>query len=325
VAEHALPDRSRPDLAAFDASGSLQMLVEAKFGASLTVLQLTAYCDYLLAESQRQQATVVLGVLVPKARRQEALALAHGALPSARFVAEFSLAVADRLVLVVVTWDEVVDQLRGAVRDGSEIERSDAEQFASLVQTLEGLELAPLRAEHVAEQWESRKHDFIKLVDRVTVALTGKQRLMPMNHDGMFLQRRYVVLDGDQSANLAVGVRQPEATDSSPVWLRYHSRTIGFRNVLARIEASAYAPQIRRDGGHLWVPLQPLLDVGSGEIVSDLVEQVLQIDAIGRGSLALRQQEISALPDQALNELSTKLAAFDDEDFPFDTFFVSSR
>lgn len=109
-AELVQDDLARPDLVGWDDRDQPRVIVEAKFGASLTSAQLQAYMTHQIAKLDAGTRGV-LTVLVPSYRRPEAEAV----LSAVGDEGAGSTAVIPSVSASVLTWEELLSVLEGAV------------------------------------------------------------------------------------------------------------------------------------------------------------------------------------------------------------------
>jgi hypothetical protein len=91
-------------------------------------------------------------------------------------------------------------------------------------------------------------------------------------------QRRYVcrLFDTKESC-FSIGIRDPFDGYKTPIWLRFHRRTGGFTVIRDRLLASFPSRELVESGGHVWVPLDVLLNVDGERQVDSLIKQAERI------------------------------------------------
>jgi hypothetical protein len=287
LAEQVHEDRARPDVVGLDPADRPLVVIEAKFGAELTVDQINSYLrdqGRRIHDDSGSPDACLLILLVPQARVAEAKHKLQRA-----FREEFGEAEppSNRLSLVL-SWDDWLDMwdtLLADVPDSADGLRADVVQLRAMCLSLGGLVIAPLGVAASGEAWRTREDGNRVVVDEVTRALSvGTRRLYPIGDEGVFRARRYfdsgyATGDGGVGA-AAVGVHTGFAdAGGSPIWLRFHKDTTGFLNILGVVMGSGLGDGGRRDGGHLWLPLHVDPDLGGIDLVSDLVEQVRRIQS----------------------------------------------
>lgn len=245
-AESVQVDGGRTDLDAVDDMFRPIVIVEIKFGAELTVGQMVSY---LRSQAQIMPgAAAALVALVPEPRVPEAervLAQARAEVPEAT-----TSVIAISWESWLSTWDRVPDlppEVRG-----------DLFQFRGLCIAMSGLVIPPFDSEPGAD-WTARRDDLVRLVDLVTRGMvpTGS-RVSSQGGDqyAWYEGRRYFgpVLPTGSAASLGlVGGWAEEG--AAALWLRFHTATTGFAEVVSRVRASTLDADARYFGGHVWLPI----------------------------------------------------------------------
>lgn len=283
-------DRGRPDLEARKAGGVAAAKIEAKLGAELSAQELQSYARHLQASGGGP-----LVVLVPRQRTREAQATLDETLGAGEREREAASASAYPAVTgAVLTWEDLLAALRAV---GSECLRCDTAQLESLFLALNGDLLHPVSEEDLAA-WRAREGVFLTLVDRVTQRLTTGPRLMPLGLERLAeeaeeaepkgYRRRYVCRPmGEVSPCFCIGVRDPLAGHGTPIWMRFHADTAGFRTIRARLEESVLCGRIvdRVDSDRgLWIPLHVPTDVDGREMIDGLVAQAEEVAGVAYGA-----------------------------------------
>jgi hypothetical protein len=278
-AESVHEDRGRPDLEGTDEGGAPVVIVEAKFGASLDVGQVGAYLNYLDVQ-KRRGVTGVFVLLVPMSRSQEGQRVLDDAVRERvdKGAAPYTSGTA------VVTWDDWLDVWDEAVRDLPATPDSlagDLVQLRELCVTLGGLVIPPLGGAASGENWREREEDLRIIVDQVTVRLKAPEdKNLPIQHEAGYDPMRYVPGKYLRSY-CSVGLASRFADQGlSPLWLRYHQQTDGFRAIRARIMTSKFRDEARDDDGHIWLPLHIPPNFAGPDVVDQVVEQVAAVEAV---------------------------------------------
>lgn len=271
-------DGGRPDLEGHDAESRPVLVVEAKFGATLSIAQVRSY----LMDQQLRLGPSVKGafvLLVPKTREAEAKRAVETALQELQDQDFHMVSVGT----AVATWDQWIDVWDDALRDQPDAALvSDLEQFRAMCMTLGGLIMEPLGEAALGPAWRERKEDLRQIVDEVTRRFfTFGERVLPMQSEPGYEPTRYFSGgDADPGISCSVGIGSRFADDgATPFWLRYHRHTPGFQVVRARLYGSRFASDIRTDDGHIWLPLAASPDVAGPELVEQLASQVSEIVA----------------------------------------------
>jgi hypothetical protein len=281
-AELVQDDLARPDLVGWDDRGQPLVVIEAKFGASLTSAQLQAYMTHQTAKLD-VGTRGVLTVLVPSYRRPEAEAV----LNTVGGEGDESTALIRPVTACVLTWDGLLGVLDGAVAelpaDDRDAVRCDVRQLRALCETMVGLDIPPLGVVATGDSaWQDRETDLKRLVDEAS-AKFHQERLAPLGVErwpGFEYYRRYLPgRSGGGQCSVGVAGGLPV----TPFWLRYHRETPNFRIFADRIMASRFAAAAGGDGGHLWLPLQVSADRSGATIVGELIEGIEAIRAVAEG------------------------------------------
>lgn len=282
LAEQRQPDGGRPDLEARLGETAV-IKIEAKLDAALDPDQFRSYVSHLQLCLQGGILDGILVVLVPPARIEQAAAVVKVA---------FGLAGPGPwrarkdghpdVAITVVSWNEILAVL-GRVE--SPAFRSELEQFEGMYRELSSSYIAPLAGRAALVDWRNHEDDFVKLVDRITRRLTKEHTVYPMGIDPLEqgpgeldprgYNRRYVCQPrGDAKEScFAIGVRDPFAGSDTPIWMRFHKSTGGFRDISGRLESSDLAQRLIKSGGHIWIPLDVPIGADGEQMVDALVAQ----------------------------------------------------
>jgi len=269
-AEARQKDGARPDLEGCTADGKLVVKIEAKLGAAFGEGQRSSYLGDLQERSDRG----MLLVLVPQYR----VAAMKASVPCVSALTEdgpWQLGTTPDFSTAVIDWEGVLVTLRD-VR--SEPFRSDLAQFEAMYRVLEGHDIEPLRSVSELLAWRERKEVFVNLVDRVSRHLAQQSRVFPMGKDRDNYQRRYVCLPlGTEQPCFSVGVRDPFAGYTTPIWLRFHRHTPKFSVIRERLVASGLSQRLTECDGHVWIYLDVPLNADGESLVHSLVEQAQRV------------------------------------------------
>ncbi|MBX5157611.1 hypothetical protein HJB89_10790 [Rhizobium sp. NZLR8] len=269
-AEARQTDGARPDLEGRTADGKLVVKIEAKLGAAFGEGQLSSY----LGDLQKSSHSGMLLVLVPQYR----VAAMKASVPSASPLTEdgpWQHGATPDFPVAVIDWEGVLVALRD-VR--SEPFRGDLAQFEAMYRVLEGHDIEPLRSVSDLLAWRERKQVFVNLVDRVSRHLAQQSRVLPMGKDRDDYQRRYVCLPlGTEQPCFSVGVRDPFAGYTTPIWLRFHRHTPKFSVIRERLVASGLSQRLTECDGHVWIHLDVPLNADGESLVDSLVEQAQRV------------------------------------------------
>jgi hypothetical protein len=267
-AEARQEDRARPDLEALSSDGRVRIKIEAKLGASLHAAQLQSYA----AHFDNDGADGLLVILVPSKRVNEARGVVTRAL----------LAEGWRCDVVVVSWEQVTTAL-GACKE--EPFAGDLAQFAAMYAALADQLLTPINEAELEVGWRNEPSKFTRLVDLVTRDISPPDRLLPLAVEDLNgrdeYHRRYVCKGaGAGEPCFSVGIRDPFEDHQTPVWMRFHRSTAMFAAIRSRLTAQTVPCRVVASGGHLWMPIEILVDVPIEQVVKEAVAEVERIAAI---------------------------------------------
>ena len=286
-AEIVHEDLGRPDLEGQDSLGRPLLVVEAKFGAALTVDQVRAY----LSDQHGRLVGEVRGalvLLVPSYRKPEAEAV----LRALENQADDPNASTPSMATAVVTWDEWLGVWNEAAHELPPPEQDavlcDLAQLRGLCAAMVALDVPPLGLAATGREFHAREPDLHRLIVEVTARFRpASGRLIPIGTEPEFSYYRRYIPGGlaDPNCYCAVGVVGGLASEGrTPFWLRYHRKTSSFREVADRIMASRLAADARGDGGHIWLPLRVSEDRSGAAIIDELADGIETIRAVAAGS-----------------------------------------
>ncbi len=262
----------RTDLEGVDDHERPILVIEAKFGAWISVEQLR---DYLRLQERElgfhQQGALVL--LVPAAR------VAEG---------ERAVASAQRETLadtpsaaVVMTWDELLNVLQDAVAHlpvTLDAVAADVVQFKALCLAMQGFVVAPITG---PATWPPSE-DLLRLFHQVSEQLREpKRKMLPIVHEPGFDPMRYMYFGGERDY-LAIGLASRFADTGLPLWVRYENRDARhFAKVRGRVMVSEHKHSVVPEMNHkLWLPLTIEPDLAGQGLVQDIVAQIRGISSI---------------------------------------------
>jgi hypothetical protein len=274
-------DLARPDLEGWDELGHPLVVIEAKFGASLTAAQLQAYLTHQVAalDGGRRGALVVL---VPSYRRPEA----EAALSALQSEGDKPNAVTLSVSTAVLTWDELLALWDEAAQNLPVHDRvtvnCDLRQLRALCKTMVALDIPPLGLVATGgDGWLERESDLKRIVDDASASFFHGSRLLPLGLEqwtGFDYYRRYLPEKRPGGGQCCLG--SVAGLPGTPFWLRYQRDTPNFQIFADRIMASRFAADARGEGGNLWLPLRVSPDRSGATIVNELIEQIEAIRAV---------------------------------------------
>lgn len=269
----------RTDIEGQDASGRPRLIIEAKFGASLTANQVGRYLALQADTCMGQPSALVL--LMPGSRVEDAQLLLRRALNTLPHHAPAT---------VCLSWDQILGILSDALGDADRGARSieaDLIQLAALVEARTRIVLHPLGVAAAGESWQTRRAELVALVDAATQQLADTLNVQrgPQvgRRDITFAPSYYLKAAGPVPGTFfSIGLHSGVASEGlTPMWMRFNKRT-GDGLAVKRIreylgDEPQYASRLRLDRGKLWVPvdLDPLL--ADEALVESVVRQILAI------------------------------------------------
>jgi hypothetical protein len=279
-AETVLDDNGRLDLEGIDADGRPVLVIEAKFGAYLSVDQVRAYLND--QERRMGNASHAFLLLVPHTRAKEA----QRVLDAVRAERDAAGREPHPAATGVITWDAWLDTWDRAVADLPATPDSiagDLYQLRELCTTLGGLVVAPFGASAAGSDWRNRQKDLALIFDQLSVRLLGTGiPTNPIQHEPGYDPQRYVALGVPApETHYSLGVAERFADEGlAPIWMRFHRKTDGFSIVRVRLMSSDYADLVRTDDDHLWLPLEFPGDLAGPDLVDHLVARVAAVTSL---------------------------------------------
>jgi hypothetical protein len=283
-------DGAIPDLVGRDADGNQVVIVEAKFWAGLTGRQPNAYLDRLPAEGG-------LLVFVAPARRFESLwpELLARCRVAGHAPKEFEGCGGDWRVacldggrrLALTSWRAVLEELHAGLQQAGEVAAAaDVLQLRGLADRMDADAFLPLASEELTAATGRRIVQFCQLVDDAVDRLKAERRADTTNcswsvdKTGSYFRRFRL---GPFGCDLVFDTRG-WATRGVPLTLRV--RDGKWR--VSREVGEALDPLRKDDPSRLivnrwgaFLPIRPPLGVERGEVLDEIVEQILLVAGIG--------------------------------------------
>ncbi len=277
-------ERERPiadgqlDLQGVDPQGRPRLIIEAKFGHTMSHEQMRKYLTHQVAAltgtGRTDPVEGVLLLLVPQPRLADAAAImTHLASSQTEPTGG-----APRVVPVSLSWEHCLNTVMAAVapEDAGPVSlAADTAQLRALCTRLSA-ESAPLTDLPEIEQEAHLRHIVLDLLkDRVPrVAM----RLAKDQDHRVF---RYYAMAGENGSVYSIGLSSVYRTkeDDTDVWLRFNKTTGDFAEIQKRIHRSALFEKSRAYRGHIWFPLEVDPALPGPELVDRLAEQVAVIVA----------------------------------------------
>lgn len=147
--------------------------------------------------------------------------------------------------------------------------------------------LGPFPMQDLQEWWTKDTGALEQLALAITDGLLARPGVFrAMFGKGCFRVGRYWAFDEDQP-NVLVGVPKTPRPESpqSPIWARYGHSTHQFATASRRLLDGAPGAFIDDESGDLWIPLAIDPGLRDSDLVSDMTDQVLNLDRVARGQL----------------------------------------
>jgi hypothetical protein len=111
-----------------------------------------------------------------------------------------------------------------------------------------------------------------------------------MQNKGQFQIARYwAFAEGEPNICVGVPISPPAGRTETPLWARYSHKTPKFDLARAFLQETIESVVVDDQSGDIWVPLGIDANLSGAELVSDIVEQIEQIDLVARGQYASDQ------------------------------------
>ena len=275
----------RPDVSGYDVAGKEVLILEAKFWASLTGNQPVQYLNRLGDNS-------ALVFICPNLRRgtlyDELLRRMRAKMISFEEKAEgYALEVEGKKHLLVKTWDEILGTVhQQLVQANEQALLSDLDQIIGLCKTIDSHSFLPLQAKDLSPGIGKRINSFYDLTDKVADELIKRGFA---NSNGLkttarkYSYTRYLNI-GVFGAALSLKFNYWEKHADTPLWITLKERVdkdwklterliIGSKKVASQLNFRLVENRYRVQSFALF----PLLDQTEDVVVSNLVDQVVQI------------------------------------------------
>lgn len=297
-AQEAAPDTGRPDLAVFDAPGSLAALLEAKFGAPLMPTQPVKYLERL---SSRPGA--VLLFVAPRDRldslwwalleRVRAAGAASELRPASE---EFRSAACGGVSLALVSWRRLLAVLTAAC-GGADDRRgqADLEQLAGLVERYQSEGFDALSSFDLTDLTVPRRVRSLARLTQALVARAEAEKVLPTGkgnpYSFSFTWAGRTFRIGRASTWFGVHHDAWARFQVSPLWVTFLANEYGCAPIVRRALQDWELSEPKRmfvdeDNGAVYVPLFVRTGVESEEMVADLLRQLAALIEILTPALA---------------------------------------
>ena len=264
-------DGGRPDIEGRDAQGKALVKIEGKLGAEFGKGQLESYVRAL-------QATEVEGsllVLVPGRRVAEyvdQVQRTFGCSANGPWV----LAGSPPVHVAVISWEQVIEELAPATESDFQ---GDLPQFEAMYRVFNGDDIEPLTSDEQVLTWREKEGWWVALADLTTRSLETGPRVMPWKAGSGFVGHRYICKEmaPRRYSCYSVGVRDPFAGFTTPIWMCFHKKTYLFEEIRDRLAPLVENRNALFSGGHIWIPLEVPLNANKEEMLASLTGQIQKI------------------------------------------------
>jgi len=267
-------ERERPtadgrlDLEGVDPQGRPRLIIEAKFGHTMSTAQMTKYRVHHRRELGGDLDGALV-LLVPETRLREA----EGIMEHLRKDVETQVEGAGRITPVALSWVRVLNVLADAAPD----DPSPNSIAGDVVQLRAACEALSEWSVPLSSVPEVERQDFLgivldKLKDRLPANAFNRREV----RDADYTVFRYWGLPGTEGTVMAIGLTSALG-DNAVFWMRFHKETGNFAEVKKRLRRSLVAEQIREHRGHLWFALPADPDLPLPELIDSLAVQATVI------------------------------------------------
>lgn len=271
-------DNSRPDLSGIDKNGRETVFCEMKFYAGLTPNQPLAYLKRLAETGGKG-----LVFICPAARQTSLWTKLKEICSSQNFsVVNNRCICVDGIHMAILTWSEVIDQLRKTASAVSVEFLSDIQQLDGYCSQMDSDAFIPFTPEDLTADNAKRAERYYEVVDRTFDLLcdddtikTSKKGLKATAYRkgytrGLYLDEFTISINYDR--NLW------KNTDSleTPFWLSVRENWEETERILVRLNS---IPQLKKDNslwGITFLALEPLVDATLDEVCEDLKRKILE-------------------------------------------------
>lgn len=264
-------DGGRPDIEGRDQRGNALVKIEGKLGAEFGKGQLESYVRALQATGREG----VLLVLVPGRRVMES---AEHSQKTFGFTGSGPWALnGDTPVHVaVISWEQVIEEIASAADQSIGEELA---QFEAMYRVFNGDDIEPITSDEEILAWREKETWWIALADLTTRTLETGPRVMPWKKGSGYSGYRYICKEmaPKRFSCYSLGVRDPFAGFTSPIWMCFHKKTHLFEEIRDRLAPLVESGKALTSGGHIWIPLNVPLNAGKEEMLANLVGQVTNV------------------------------------------------
>ena len=168
-------NKERPDMSGVDGEGKELLLFEMKFYAGLTDNQPNGYLDRLI-----QNGGKALVFVCPEKRKinlwQKVIALCA---EKGRIIEEISdyVAIVDGITMTIISWGQIIDELRRVAASDALEAKSDIEQLAGLCSMMDNTAFIPFTADDLGPIIARKEERYYQVIDRLFDMLVANKSI----------------------------------------------------------------------------------------------------------------------------------------------------
>ena len=274
AAEVEFEGEGRVDVVCYHSDDEFQLLIEAKFWASLGENQASAYFGYL----DRDKPGMLM-IVAPDRRVEaiwpEALAQVRQGDADLEQLASFGRSRLARCTksqrrLMFVSWAQLLDRLKAA---NDQTVASDIEQLRGLAQKQDEEVPLPLHPEDLSPQVGRRLEQLFRIADDATARAIDSRLFQPTGNAAVAYRggygRAFVAVDGQNPSWFGFEYKLWGTIGPSPLWVQVHADH--WRTGDGTIEA---IDDIYGRSKLKWVPIRLKLGAEHDEVIADVVAQL---------------------------------------------------
>ncbi len=269
----------RPDMSGVDKDGNEVILCEMKFYAGLTFNQPNGYLDRL-----QENGGKALVFVCPNARRVTLWSkLKELCIDNGRILEDedgYRITV-DGIAMSVVTWTEIINELRRVASSTSVESLPDIVQLEGFCNLMDQNAFIPFSSEELGPETPRKEDRYYQVVDAVINLLYSKKDLSPSTkgvkaspswfgyNRAIMIKNVWCVISYDRS----VWERSPS---ESPFWL--FLRDAAWKQPKEYSDYFKSIPDNQKDNtyGYVALSLHPLTDVPLDDIADDMASRILK-------------------------------------------------
>lgn len=278
-------DNERPDMAGTDSSGTEQILCEMKFYAGLTANQPLGYLDRL-----KKNGGKGLLFICPKSRVVslwlELRKICEDKKCRIQDINDFCLNI-DGVNMAIVSWLEIVEELKSSASDEPEHVLSDIYQLKGYCEQMDEDAFIPFEPKDLTLDFAKKAEQFYSIIDKVAdlllydkkVETSEDRRKSAANRYGY---TRWIYIDG-YGVSLCYDRNLWKNNESidTPFWFLIRDENWNQTEDIVRVLKKK---QNKFEWGYIYLPLEVPTYATEDEVCKDLKNQILKyIDEVDRG------------------------------------------